>query len=107
MPHKIEELTINNTILPTSQQGLLTFAFGQPLCNDTAVVNFVRWTALPIIAVLLFILFVIPPVNNLFANIFPSYEFQIAFKAFIIFLILMFVNLYINKWQERIIPCKF
>jgi|AntRauTorckE6833_2_1112554.scaffolds.fasta_scaffold129900_1 hypothetical protein len=106
MPIKVEDLEVDRDEIPTEQQQLLTFAFGQPTCTDNGFVRLADILTVPVVATLLFILFYIQPVDEMFRTLLPDYGARLAFKSILFFVLILLLDRMVSSWRDDVEYCQ-
>ena len=101
MPTNLLNLTTEGVPPTPAEESLLTFAFGQPVTTNSVAASVVDQLAIPITTTMLFILFSLQPIDDLFATILPDHVPRIIFKAILFFVLVWLFDRLIARWRAN------
>ena len=102
----IPPLPSANTPLTEEQLNLLKIALGEKKCNQSNLDKSINYLALAIILTLIFILLLLPGIDNILACLIPDFCQRFLFKVLLFFLLVYLFDRIITEWRNDQVFCE-
>lgn len=84
---------------------LLKLSCGYRNCTDSFLDKLINYYLIAIVAVILFIILTIEPVNKIICELIPGKTQAFIFKAVIFFIVIYLVDRWVEHWREHVTFC--